>query len=872
MGMEALHSLRHNIWELRRKLRENKGIISSNWLEGNKDMENRFLLLLDLLQRNFAVVVVALHLVEETMLNTEFDERVKDVLPQIQSFLSGGQGAGDTEIHIEKSEVKTQDILERLSTLVMMPIEECVIGDQNSILKELFKLHYSYEQLPQEIQQFLQYCSLFPKNYELNKTYLTHLWASQEHMSNEEVGKQEEISIVDVYIRELLKNGYLLESTRTNGTRDILHYKMHNLVYEFIKIVSKPELYLVDETNVDEIHGVDILHSCFIVDYSWDKAPSWLLNDAKNLQSLIFLPRRLYDYADIRELHEIFLRLRWLRVLDLVAVNCIDLPNSLGDLKDIRYLRLGVSSEVLPTSVCRLVNLQTLDLRHSCVTKLTQDFCNLSSLRFLFTGDKLIDIPFNFGKLTYLQMLDVFIIGENNELDALDSLKNLVGKLTIRHEKHHEKDEFKKVIRVLEDNTQLTHIALIWSTSYASAAATSTTGVASIEFNCLTLPRHLKSLEVYRWKGALFPHQSMDRLKNLTSIHIQDCSECKDLTQLKTLPCLKSLQIWDLNVLEYIDDTSHDLHSCAIQFFPSLESLILVNLPKLKGYTSTMMESSHPQPQVKTLPSLIRLTLSHCSKMISMPLCDSLESLMAQNIQHKLLKQFMLSPKLRKLEIVSINQLDSTLNVRGLYHLESLTIRRCPQLQTLSLRYYHTSLQRLEIHECEGLVHIKTDRLNNLSTLEIKRCSNLTWEPQDSTRIWEGIKSLKLINTSFNLDSLHLCFPNLNTLSLHSFYTLRNLPISIGKLTQLEWLAFRNFPLLTTLPKSLGNLSIIKRIDIQSCPRLQQIPKSFAQLKSLHLVIQSNMLDLVEKQCPQILPRCYNLDGQDFPPKQHVFS
>ncbi|XP_021746362.1 putative disease resistance protein RGA4 [Chenopodium quinoa] len=750
---------------------------------------------------------------------------------------------------------------------------------RNASKTNLFNLKLgSYEQLLSEIQKCVHYCSLFPKDYIFNKTDLINLWASQENLlttpeSPESVGNE--------YFGKLLKEGYFFEIFQGEDTSDIVGYKMHFLVSEFLKEIAKPEFCLVDESQ-GEIDVANILHLSFVVDSSW-KAPSSMFS-AKKLQSLLFLPRKSdEDSIEVSAMDDILTSLTCLRALDLKAVNCENLRSSLRELKDLRYLKLGVSFESLPESVTRLENLQTLDLRHSSVMQLPRDFPTLRNLRHLYVGRRLVDMPFEISKLEFLNILDVFVVGEYNRLDARGSLK-LVGELTVRFDKEYDHNE------ALKDNEQITCLSLIWSTSYGGQTTDDDT-------HCfLQLPRSLKSLAVRSFKGGSFGSFSI--LKNLVTICIEDCNNCKYLPHLSSFPYLRSLQLRDLKALEYIednDDNSKDSNS----YFPSLKYLSLVDLQQLKGWSSRTQEE-------EISSDCVQLRIKGCPKMMSVPQIPNLESFETRNIHETLLKFLLctssvssinwsrrvpippfklqqstyngwirlgpsswsppLTSRLQNVEITSIFELGSTLSFNII--MKSLTIKQCPKLKKLDFKPNMVSLQQLIIHDCNGLQDITSALyLSALQKLEIKRCKKLSLGDDNMREAWEGLQSLhtlKLIGIS-NLASLEnglMALKSLEELSLHSFYELKTLPEWIGKLTKLQRLAIRNWPYLITLPESLGDLSALQELQIQCCPLLKQIPDSFARLNSLQ--------QLKIQQCPKLFERYQNTSDPDNPLKSHT--
>lgn len=726
----------------------------------------------------------------------------------------------------------------------------------NSVQAFLSKFNLgSYKEVPSNIQRCILYCSLFPENYEFSQADLIHLWHAQEYLT-----RTAPESVGDEYFMELQKSGNFFQDSKSDGKNAEVCYKMDSLMNEFLRSVAKPEICLVDD-HIGETHTANVLHLSFpVVESPWE-APSWL-PDAKQLKSLLFLPCKSATVVSVPKLDELLSSLSSLRVLDLAAVDCENLPDSLGELSDLRYLRLGVSSEYLPRSITNLKELQTLDLRQSNVIVLPRGFNKLVGLRHLYTGDRLLDLPPKFGELTSLQTLDVFIVGENNTLDTLTQLSSLVGKLKIRYKKKYVKDEIIDTSGLLKD-THLTDISLIWSSSYDEAAAD--------EFTCLEPPPTIKSLSVCRWKGMNFPQQLMNAfpiLSSLVYLHIEDCSRCQNLPSLSSLSHLRSLQLWDLSALQYIEDRSvNNKTSCmADHYFPSLEYLMLANLPNLRRWSP---ENDHKQ---QIFPTLLELRVSGCPTLMSMPQMQVLELLEVHDVNATLLENIMSSSStertLKNLTLVAVDGLDNFSIKAGL---ESLIIRQCRQLTNLVAdNVILQRLQRLKVHECGKLVDISSalKHVKLLQELEIKQCEALNWEymkqdadPNDwssnSSRdvgAWQNLKelrSLRIMNFS-NLESLPkgFCFlESLEELSLFSLHQWRVLPESMGNLSQLRQLAIRNCPHLTQLPESLASLSNLQQIQIHCCPKLKDIPE---RLETFDI-----------KECPKLLRANQQPDGED---------
>ena len=239
-------------------------------------------------------------------------------------------------------------------------------------------------------------------------------------------------------------------------------------------------------------------------------------------------------------------------------------------------------------------------------------------------------------------------------------------------------------------------------------------------------------------------------LTNLVGLNIVDCKKCKYLPPLYQLPSLRRLRIWFMDGLEYMtdgdmnDEISASLASPST-FFPSLETLYLIECPNLKGWwrsvdkgneattTSTISSSTnHYHQHMPYFPRLSFLWLENCPKMTCMPLFPNLEEgLYLNNSSLKALEETIemnnrggrassfpsssssssssFSPplsKLKELYLWDLQELESLPEewFKNLTSLESLNISDCPNLTSLPKGMTHLiSLRRLDIRGCPQL-------------------------------------------------------------------------------------------------------------------------------------------------------------------------
>ena len=184
---------------------------------------------------------------------------------------------------------------------------------------------------------------------------------------------------------------------------------------------------------------------------------------------------------------------------------------------------------MLPNSITRLHNLQTLKLYKCRVTKLPSDFTKLVNLRLLEINS-LTHMPRGLEQMTSLQVLSVFDIRLNSG------------------------SRFKR-----------------------------NSGLKDLQVpNELKFPI-LESMYLHNYGGVKFPNW-MSSLTTLVRFWLEDCNKCQHLPPLEQLPNLKVLYLNKLGSLEYMSEIDYSEELSNSSFIPSLNVLYLFRCPNLKGF------------------------------------------------------------------------------------------------------------------------------------------------------------------------------------------------------------------------------------------------------------------------------------------------
>jgi hypothetical protein len=323
---------------------------------------------------------------------------------------------------------------------------------------------------------------------------------------------------------------------------------------------------------------------------------------------------------------ELLQTFKCLRVLSLSSIG--ELPDSVGDLKHLRYLDIG-DTEIkhLPDSLCSLYNLQTLILP-SNITKLPTHMCKLINLRHLDNSrTKLEEMPPQMGKLKNLRKLSVFVVGKNggSNIRELGELRQLSGKLSISNlENVHCIKDATEVM--LKDKQDLSELELKWKDDHDTDDSEKERNV----LEQLCPPKNLKSLTIVNYVGTKFPNWLGDpSFRNMVSIVLKGCKNCFFWPPLGQLPYLKKLEIEGFKgekvgpefygndssaieprfrSLEYLSfGNMQEWQEWVIfegEVFPCLQELYIYNCPKL----------SRGLPN--ELPSLTKLVISGVSSLL----------------------------------------------------------------------------------------------------------------------------------------------------------------------------------------------------------------------------------------------------------------
>ncbi|XP_059450848.1 putative disease resistance protein RGA3 [Corylus avellana] len=254
-------------------------------------------------------------------------------------------------------------------------------------------LKFSYDHLPSHLKQCFAFCSLFPKDYEIEIKVLIQLWIAQGFLHSS-YGNRHLEDIGREYFMDLLWRSFFQDVQR-DIVGEIGKCKMHDLIHDLAQSVAGEEctiLYPDREKVVGRTR-----HVAFHSSDSLPDIPA-LLPKPNKMRTLLLRIPILPGFDDVLNLNNSILELnkpfsntlissfKCLRALNLSQSNIQKVPNSIGNLEHLRFLDLSRNEDIklLPASITKLQNLQTLRLEFCRGLKeLPEETRNLISLRHL---------------------------------------------------------------------------------------------------------------------------------------------------------------------------------------------------------------------------------------------------------------------------------------------------------------------------------------------------------------------------------------------------------------------------------------------------------------------------------------------------------
>ncbi|PNY05551.1 disease resistance rpp13-like protein 1-like, partial [Trifolium pratense] len=666
-------------------------------------------------------------------------------------------------------------------------------------------LRLSYDHLPSHLKRCFASCSLFPKDYVFEKEQLILIWMAENFLQCPQ--PQQSKSMLEVgeqYFDDLLSRLEVDEAQ--NVSKVTRQFSFLRYRYESSK-------------RFEAVCQAERLRT-FLPFTRNHKVPSFL--------------NEFWMSGPL--LHDLLPKFKRLRILSLSGYyNMIEVPNTVGNLKHLRYLDLSVTNiKKLPDSICFLFNLQILKLKNCRFLKeLPLNFHKLTNLCYLdFSGTGVRNMPIHFGKLKNLQVLNSFCVGKSSDCDTniqqLGEL-NLHGSLSIS-ELQNAVNPFDASASNLKDKIHLVKLELEWNANNENSQQ-----VREVLEN-LQPSKHLKELSIRSYGGTRFPDWFGDNsLSNLVSLKLSNCEKCLVLPPLGILPSLKKLCIIGLYGLVVIGTEFYGSNSSTVPF-PSLETLQFEDMPEWEEWECKTAENAFPYLRnlsIKYCPnlrdylpekllSLTMLEISHCQQLVaSVPRTPFIHELHLNDCGNL---QFDYHPSTLKIlkiggSCMEASLLDRIEAIISNISLERMKIVGCPNMNIPIYCCYNFLVGLFIWSSCDSLTTFPLDLFPKLKELQFRDCNNLEMISQEKTH---NLKLLQISNcpkfVSFPRGGFNA--PELVHCQFFKLENLKSLPECMHiLLPSMHFLIVKDCPQLELLSDG-GLPSNLKQLYLRNCSKL----------------------------------------------------
>ncbi|CAL5379186.1 unnamed protein product [Camellia sinensis] len=701
----------------------------------------------------------------------------------------------------------------------------------------LSALKLSYLHLPSHLKRCFSYCAIIPMDYEFKEEELVLLWMAEGLIEQPKGGEQME-DLGRKYFHELVSRSFFQPSS---GNK--LKFIMHDLINDLAQDVAGDKCFRFKNNLEYGRHNKisdKARHSSYVGSTYQGIKKFKVFDDAKCLRTLLqFFPRSMSTSRYL--FHDLLPKLKCLRELRLHCDMMDELPDSIGDLKHLRYFDISYSGITwLPETVVTLYNLQVLFLQFcSRLQKLPLNIGRLVNLRhFDMTG---VNIPSSeemsphIGKLTSLQTLSNFMVGKDcgRKIGELKNLSNIRGAIHISRLENVGGVKDARDANFMSKE-ELKELLLEWDESHRSQNDI-------VERDVLDVMRPFKLLErltIIGYGSTKFPNWVGDvSYSKMVFMRLKGSKYCISLPPLGQLPLLKDLYIEGMSAIKCLGCEFYG-QQCGAKPFPSLERLSFKFMPEWEDWSAFENEGVQPFGHLR------ELSIINCPKLVGRLPNDlpCLNSLKIDGCPQLLIDvSSLVQPSLVSLSMnnVMLPSLPALLGTKNTIEHGSLTL-------DISHVTVLDSLCDPSTTDAELLANAMSKHLTSITALSISHVEKLAFLPTWFTRDLRELKKLDISNCqeliTLSRNKGLPCMTRLEYLTISNCGMLKKLPQDLHTYTSLGVLKIYSCESLISFPMK-GLPSMLRELEVSYCDGLESLPE---------LMTLNNLQELKVSECASL--------------------